>query len=149
MHAPSIATHAPTPPCRFSVTPGRAYLLDRRFLDPRRPIIAPGAKPTPAQAAEGLPPYAPELPLAGQQYATLDSQVGGRGVGVLVGRQRLGADCCPATAAGELLRLPGLRAHSPARLPTLVLRPLPTPPPARWRACAAARWRRLCWSPRS
>lgn len=44
---------------------GQVYLLDRRFLDPRRPIIAPGAKPTPQQAAEGLPPYQPELPFAG------------------------------------------------------------------------------------
>lgn len=28
-----------------------------------------------AQAAEGLPPFAPELPLSGVGYATLDHQV--------------------------------------------------------------------------
>lgn len=62
---------------------GRVYLLDRRFLDPRRPVIPPGGKPTAIQAAEGLPPFAPELPLAGQQYATLDHQVARlRGVAV-------------------------------------------------------------------
>ena len=44
---------------------GQVYLLDRRFLDPRRPIIPPGQKPTPDQIAEALPPYAPELPVMG------------------------------------------------------------------------------------
>jgi hypothetical protein len=44
---------------------GQVAMLDRRLLDPARPILAPGAKPTPQQAAEGLPPYQPELPLAG------------------------------------------------------------------------------------
>jgi hypothetical protein len=44
---------------------GQVALLDRRFLDPRRPIVPPGQKPTPEQAAEGLPAYQPELPLAG------------------------------------------------------------------------------------
>ncbi|PRW59755.1 ER membrane complex subunit 1 [Chlorella sorokiniana] len=62
---------------------GRVYLLDRRFLDPRRPVIPAGSKPTAIQAAEGLPPFAPELPLSGQQYATLDHQVARlRGVAV-------------------------------------------------------------------
>ncbi|KAI3435883.1 hypothetical protein D9Q98_001941 [Chlorella vulgaris] len=54
---------------------GQVYLLDRRFLDPRRPIIPPGQKPTPEQAAEALPPYAPELPLSGSMFATLDREV--------------------------------------------------------------------------
>lgn len=45
------------------------------MLDPRRPIIAAGSKPTPAQQAEGLPPYTPELPLTGPHYATLDRRV--------------------------------------------------------------------------
>ena len=44
---------------------GQVYLLDRRFLDPRRPIIPPGQKPTPEQIAEALPPYAPDLPVMG------------------------------------------------------------------------------------
>ncbi|KAL4458516.1 hypothetical protein ABPG75_013381 [Micractinium tetrahymenae] len=56
-------------------TTGQVYLVDRRLLDPRRPIVAPGQKPTPQQAAEGLPPYQPELPLQGPMFATLDRQV--------------------------------------------------------------------------
>lgn len=56
-------------------TTGQVYLVDRRLLDPRRPIVAPGQKPTPQQAAEGLPPYQPELPLQGPMFATMDRQV--------------------------------------------------------------------------
>lgn len=33
--------------------PGQILSLDRRFLDPRRPVLAPGKKPTAAEAAEG------------------------------------------------------------------------------------------------
>lgn len=54
---------------------GQVYMLDRRFLDPRRPIVMPGQKPTPQQAAEGLPPYQPELPMGGPMFATLDHRV--------------------------------------------------------------------------
>lgn len=84
--APVLLSRPPTPtlPChppRPATPPGRVYLLDRRFLDPRRPHIPPGGKPTPAQAAEGLPPYAAELPLGGASFATLDHRVAGlRGV---------------------------------------------------------------------
>ncbi|KAL4426508.1 hypothetical protein ABPG77_008366 [Micractinium sp. CCAP 211/92] len=56
-------------------TTGQVYLVDRRLLDPRRPIVPPGQKPTPQQAAEGLPPYQPELPLQGPMFATMDRQV--------------------------------------------------------------------------
>ena len=55
---------------------GQVYMMDRRYLDPRRPIIPPGAKPTPDQQAEMLPPYQPENPIAGQLFATLDRKVG-------------------------------------------------------------------------
>lgn len=54
---------------------GQVYMLDRRMIDPRRPLVPPGSKPTPAQAAEALPPFAPELPVAGPLYATLDRRV--------------------------------------------------------------------------
>lgn len=54
---------------------GQVCMVDRRMLDARRPIIPQGAKPTPAQQAEGLPPYAPELTVTGQSYATLDKKV--------------------------------------------------------------------------
>lgn len=52
---------------------GQVYMLDRRFVDPARPRLAPGQKqPSPAQAAEGLPVFSPELPLVGASFATLD-----------------------------------------------------------------------------
>jgi hypothetical protein len=54
---------------------GQVYMLDRRLVDPRRPVLAPGAKPTPTQMAEGLPPYAPELAVAGPAFATMDRRV--------------------------------------------------------------------------
>jgi ER membrane protein complex subunit 1 len=54
---------------------GQVYQLDRRLLDPRRPLVAAGTKPTPAQAAEALPAYQPELLVAGTAFATLDKRV--------------------------------------------------------------------------
>jgi len=39
--------------------PGQVLLLDRRFLDPRRPTLPPSK----AEKAEGLPPYSAHLPL--------------------------------------------------------------------------------------
>ena len=35
-----------------SLPAGQVYLVDRRLLDPRRPIVPPGQKPTPLQAAD-------------------------------------------------------------------------------------------------
>lgn len=52
---------------------GQIQAFDRRALDPRRPRIAPGAKPTAAQQAEGLPPYSPEL--QGGMYITYATRV--------------------------------------------------------------------------
>lgn len=49
-------------------------MLDRRFLDPRRPVTA---KPTPAQQAEGLIPYASDLPVAGPGFETHGARVWG------------------------------------------------------------------------
>lgn len=46
---------------------GQIYMMDRRLLDPRRSVVE---KPTPAMQAEGLIPYASDLPLIGAGYAT-------------------------------------------------------------------------------
>jgi len=54
---------------------GQVYTIDRRLIDPRRPHIASNTKPTPAQAAEGLPPYNPDLTIGGPAFATLDRRV--------------------------------------------------------------------------
>ena len=54
---------------------GQVYMLDRRLVDPRRPLVAPGAKPTAEQAGEGLPPYQAELPLQPTAFATADRTV--------------------------------------------------------------------------
>ena len=43
-------------------------MMDKRFFDPRRPLGAPTAE----DKAEMLIPYAPELPLAPQLFATHD-----------------------------------------------------------------------------
>lgn len=53
---------------------GQVYMMDKRFLDPRRPRLAPNAKPTPEQQAEGLVPYAEELPYSTLMFATGDKQ---------------------------------------------------------------------------
>lgn len=54
---------------------GQVYQIDRRMLDPRRPLVPQGTKPSPGQVAEGLPPYAPEIMIAGQAFATMDKRV--------------------------------------------------------------------------
>lgn len=59
----------------MSTTNGRVYMLDKRMLDPRRPRLAPGTKPTAEMQAEGLLPYQEELPISTMMYATLDKQV--------------------------------------------------------------------------
>jgi len=59
----------------MGTTGGQVYMLDRRMLDPRRPLVPAGTKPTPAQLAEGLPPYHPELGVAGPMFATMDRRV--------------------------------------------------------------------------
>jgi hypothetical protein len=59
----------------IGTTGGQVYTLDRRMLDPRRPLVPPGTKPTPVQIAENLPPYHPELSIAGPMYATMDRRV--------------------------------------------------------------------------
>ncbi len=59
----------------IGTTGGQVYMLDRRMLDPRRPLVPAGSKPTPAQVAENLPPYHPELAVAGPMFATMDKRV--------------------------------------------------------------------------
>ena len=56
---------------------GQIYMLDKRFLDPRRPVVPVGGKPTQEQMAEGLPPYSPELPVAQTAFATYNKKVVG------------------------------------------------------------------------
>ena len=47
----------------------QVYLMDKRFLDPRRPHKAAKAL-TPAEQEERLIPYSPLLPLAPNSFAT-------------------------------------------------------------------------------
>jgi len=54
---------------------GQIAAIDRRMLDPRRPKVAPGAKPTPEQAFERLPVYSPEVSVTGPSFVTLHHQV--------------------------------------------------------------------------
>eukprot|EP00887_Chlorella_sp_A99_P006353 scaffold3.g6353.t1 len=71
-----VLTQPHSSPCHLSSPAGQVYMLDRRLLDPARPRLAPGQKGlSPEQAAEGLPPHAPDLPLTGQAFATLDKRV--------------------------------------------------------------------------
>ncbi|KFM26187.1 ER membrane protein complex subunit 1 [Auxenochlorella protothecoides] len=60
------------PQLLLGTTGGQVYMLDRRLLDPRRPVVD---KPTPGMLAEGLAPYASELPLAGGAFATRGARV--------------------------------------------------------------------------
>ncbi len=46
--------------------------MDKRFLDPRRPITA---KPTPAEQEEGLIPFSDSLPLFTAMHTTYNRQV--------------------------------------------------------------------------
>ena len=48
------------------VVPDQVYMMDKRYLDPRRPVGPPSAE----DKAEGLVPYEPELPLAPQLFMT-------------------------------------------------------------------------------
>lgn len=54
---------------------GQIISIDRRMLDPRRPKILPGTKPSPEQAYERLPPYHPELGVSGPSFITLYHRV--------------------------------------------------------------------------
>ena len=54
---------------------GQIAQIDRRLLDPRRPVIPAGAKLSKAQAAEGLPPYHSELIIPGPSFATLNRRI--------------------------------------------------------------------------
>ena len=54
---------------------GQIAAIDRRMLDPRRPNVKRGAKPTPEQAFEGLPAFHPELNVAGPSFVTLYHRV--------------------------------------------------------------------------
>ncbi len=55
----------------FGTTTGQIMSIDRRMIDPRRPKVLPGTKPTPQQAYERLPPFHPELPVNGPSFITL------------------------------------------------------------------------------
>jgi hypothetical protein len=67
-------------------------MMDKRLLDPRRPRLAPGAKPAPQMQAEGLVPYAEELPFSTLMFATLDKQVGRSGGRFLGGGVSVGGE---------------------------------------------------------
>jgi hypothetical protein len=54
---------------------GQIAAIDRRMLDPRRPKVMPGTKPTPEQAFERLPAFHPEIPVAGTSFVTLSHRV--------------------------------------------------------------------------
>lgn len=79
-----------------AVPAGQVFMMDKRFLDPRRPIVPPGAKPTPEQVAEGLLPYSSELPMGTTMFVTADKQVGCARGGAAHGRARMHAapDMC-------------------------------------------------------
>ena len=55
----------------LGTTNGQIASIDRRMLDPRRPKVLPGTKPTPEQIYERLPPYQPELAVGGPSFVTL------------------------------------------------------------------------------
>lgn len=58
----------------LGTTSGQVYSIDRRMLDPRRPV-RPNGKPTPEDQAEGLVPYSETLPYRPTGYLTLNKQV--------------------------------------------------------------------------
>jgi ER membrane protein complex subunit 1, C-terminal len=70
----------------------QVYLMDKRFLDPRRPHKAAKAL-TPAEQEERLIPYSPLLPLAPNSFATYS-----RAVARLAGADPL--TTCGACASG-------------------------------------------------
>lgn len=55
----------------YGMPTGDIVSIDRRMIDPRRPKVMPGTKPTKAQMYEGVPPFSPELPMAGPSFITL------------------------------------------------------------------------------
>jgi ER membrane protein complex subunit 1 len=55
----------------MGTTEGQIVSIDRRMLDPRRPKVLPGTKPTPEQVYERLPPYQPEIGASGPSFITL------------------------------------------------------------------------------
>ena len=55
----------------YGIPSGEIVSIDRRMIDPRRPKVMPGTKPTKAQMYEGVPPFSPELPMAGPSFITL------------------------------------------------------------------------------
>jgi ER membrane protein complex subunit 1 len=54
---------------------GQICQLDRRFLDPRRPVAKAGAKPSEADQREGLMPYSPMLPLPPTSILSYSKQI--------------------------------------------------------------------------
>jgi hypothetical protein len=66
-----------------STSDGRVAAVDRRLIDARRPVLAGGRKPTPAEQEEGLIPYQDTLPVWGAMHATYDRAIPAlRGVAV-------------------------------------------------------------------
>jgi hypothetical protein len=66
-----------------STADGRVAAVDRRLIDARRPVLAGGRKPPPAEQEEGLIPYQDTLPVWGAMHATYDRAIPGlRGVAV-------------------------------------------------------------------
>lgn len=59
----------------MGTTNGQIVSIDRRMLDPRRPKVLPGTKPTPEQVYERLPPYHPEIGTSGPSFVTLYNRV--------------------------------------------------------------------------
>lgn len=55
-----------------AVPAGQVFMMDKRFLDPRRPLAA---KPTPEQAEEGLMPYSELIIFNPLAFASQDKQV--------------------------------------------------------------------------
>jgi hypothetical protein len=75
----------------------QVYALDKRFLDPRRPLTA---KPTPQEAEEGLLPYSELVIFNTLMYPTQDKQVS------MLAAQRhttfLLSPCCAVSHGGLL-----------------------------------------------
>ena len=74
----------------MELTPDQVYMMDKRYLDPRRPV----GPPTAEDKAEGLVPYEPELPLSPQLFMThrhMVANLAGAPMSTLVSAQ-----CCRA-----------------------------------------------------
>jgi ER membrane protein complex subunit 1, C-terminal len=81
----------------------QVYLMDKRFLDPRRPHKAPKAM-TPAEQEERLIPYSPLLPLAPNLFATYNRAVARLQGGTIriVQMESAGEEVVPGALAGAL-----------------------------------------------